>query len=84
MKIVKSYVMKCCGFDGTSIETETTWSEFTNGGKAIVEQIASEEINKSVKRPWNHDHEDDPNQHENSQKLCDEMRHPVVNFMEHQ
>ena len=31
------------------METETTtWSEFSNGGKAIVEQIlASEEINKS-------------------------------------
>ena len=38
-----------CEFDGKSIETETTtWSEFPNGGKAIVEQIlASEEINKS-------------------------------------
>ena len=36
-------------FDGKSIETETrTWSEFLNGGKAIVEQIlVSEEINKS-------------------------------------
>ena len=36
-------------FDGKSMETETTtWSEFPNGGKAIVEQIlASEEINKS-------------------------------------
>ena len=33
-------------FDGKSMETETTWSEFPNGGKAIVEQIlASEEIN---------------------------------------
>ena len=30
------------------METETTWSEFPNGGKAIVEQIlASEERNKS-------------------------------------
>ena len=40
-----------CEFDGKSIETETTtWSEFPNGGKAIVEQIlASEEINKSKK-----------------------------------
>ena len=38
-----------CEFDGKSMETEiTTWSEFPNGGKAIVEQIpASEEINKS-------------------------------------
>ena len=37
----------CCEFDGKSMETETTtWSEFPNGGKAIVEQIlASEEIN---------------------------------------
>ena len=36
-------------FDGNLMETETTtWSEFPNGGKAIVEQIlASEEINKS-------------------------------------
>ena len=35
-------------FDGKSIETKTTtWSEFPNGGKVIVEQIlASEEINK--------------------------------------
>ena len=33
------------------METETTtWSEFLNGGKAIVEQIlASEEINKSIR-----------------------------------
>ena len=38
-----------CEFDGKSMETETTtWSEFPNGGKAIVEQIlTSEEINKS-------------------------------------
>ena len=36
-------------YDGTSIETDTTtWSEFLNKRKAIVEQIpASEEINKS-------------------------------------
>ena len=38
----------CCEFYGTSIETDTTtWSEFPNGGRATVEQIASEEINKS-------------------------------------
>ena len=39
----------CCDFIGKSIETETTtWLEFSNGGKAIVEQIpVSEEINKS-------------------------------------
>ena len=38
----------CCELVGKSMETETTtWSEFTNGGKAIVEQIlVSEEINK--------------------------------------
>ena len=29
-----------------------------------------------------HYHEDQPNQHENSQKLCNEMGHPVVNWME--
>ena len=27
------------------------------------------------------DHEDRPNQHENSHKLCDETGHPVVNLM---
>ena len=38
-----------CKFDGKWMEIEaTTWSEFPNGGKVIVEQIlASEEINKS-------------------------------------
>ena len=38
-----------CEFYGKSMETDTTiWSEFPNGGKAIVEQIlAWEEINKS-------------------------------------
>ena len=30
----------CCELVGKSMETETaTWSEFPNGGKAIVEQI---------------------------------------------
>ena len=39
----------CYEYDGKSLETETTtWSEFPNGGKDIVEQIlASEEINIS-------------------------------------
>ena len=38
----------CFEFIGKSMETETTWSEFCNGGKPIVEQILiSEEINKS-------------------------------------
>ena len=39
----------CCELVGKSMETETTtWSEFPNGGKAIVKQIlASEERNKS-------------------------------------
>ena len=39
----------CSEFDGKSMETETTkWSEFSNGGKAIVEQIlAWGERNKS-------------------------------------
>ena len=38
-----------CEFDGKSVGTEiTTWSEFPNGKKSIVEQIlTSEEINKS-------------------------------------
>ena len=42
-------------FDGNSMETEaTTWLEFPNGGKAIVEQIlASEKTNKSKRaRMW--------------------------------
>ena len=30
------------------------------------------------------DHEDRPNQHENSHKLCDEIRHPVAILMESQ
>ena len=36
-------------FNGKSMETDTTtWLEFSNGGKAIVEEIvASKEINKS-------------------------------------
>ena len=34
-----SYVVKH-EFDGKEMETETkTWSEFSNGGKAIVEEI---------------------------------------------
>ena len=38
-----------CELVGKSMETETTtWSEFPNGGKTIVEQIlASEKRNKS-------------------------------------
>ena len=38
-----------CEYDRKSTETETTtWSEFPNGEKAIIEQILkSEEINKS-------------------------------------
>ena len=30
------------------------------------------------------DHEDCPNQHKNSHKLCNETRYPVVNMMESQ
>ena len=30
------------------------------------------------------DHKDHPNQRENSNKLCDETEHPVVNLMESQ
>ena len=45
-----------CEYDGKSMETETTtWSEFPNGGKAIVEQIlASEEINPKEQDYENH------------------------------
>ena len=45
----------CCELVGKSIETETTWSEFPNGGKAIVEQIlASEERNPKEQDYENH------------------------------
>ena len=48
-RIVKSYAWNGasrCEFDGKSMKMETTtWSEFPNGGKAIVEQIlAPEEV----------------------------------------
>ena len=51
-RIVISYAMKWdipLEFDGKSAEFETTtWSEFPNGRKNVVEQIlVSEEINKS-------------------------------------
>ena len=40
-----------CEFDQKSMETETTsWSEFSNGGKAIVEQILALEERKKSKR----------------------------------
>ena len=45
----------CCEFDGKSMETETTtWLEFPNGGKAIVEQILASQERKKSKRagPW--------------------------------
>ena len=47
-------VANCCEFDGKSMEAEiTTWSEFPNGGKDIVEQIlASEERNKSNEQDY--------------------------------
>ena len=46
----------CSEFVGKSMETETTiWSEFPNGGKAIVEQIlASEERNPKEQDYENH------------------------------
>ena len=41
----------CCEFDGKSMETQTTmWSEFPNGGKAIVEQILAPEESNTSKR----------------------------------
>ena len=40
-----------CGFDGKSMETDTTtWSEFPNRGKAIVEQILASEGRNISKR----------------------------------
>ena len=40
----------CFEFDGKSMETEkTTWSEFPNGGKAIVEQILASQKKKEIK-----------------------------------
>ena len=43
-----------CEFDRKSMKTEaTTWPEFPNGEKDIVEQIlASEERNKSKRAGW--------------------------------
>ena len=41
----------CCELVGKSMETETTtWSEFSNGGKAIPEQILASEERKKSKR----------------------------------
>ena len=34
--------------------------------------------------PFSNDHEDRLNQHENSHKQCDEMKHPVMNLLESQ
>ena len=44
----------CWEYDGKSMETETTTSEFPNGGKSIVEHLlAWEERNKSKRvGPW--------------------------------
>ena len=40
-----------CEYDGKLVETETaTWSEFPNGGKAIVEQILASEERSKPKR----------------------------------
>ena len=45
-----------CEFDWKSVETETTtWSEFLNGGKAIVEQMLASEERNTVK-PVQDDH----------------------------
>ena len=33
---------------------------------------------------FSNDHEDNPNQHKDSRKLCNEMEHLVVNLMEGQ
>ena len=49
----------CFEFAGKSMETETTtWSEFSNEGKAIVEQIlAPEEINPKEQNCQSHSQE---------------------------
>ena len=46
----------CWEYDGKSKENETTtWSEFHNGGKAVVEQIlVSEEISPTEQDCDNH------------------------------
>ena len=41
-------------------------------------------LNTSPNEHLSNDHEEHPNQPENSHKLCDETGHPVVNFMESQ
>ena len=44
-----------CEYDGKLMETETTSSEFPNGGKAIVEQmLASQERNPKEQDCENH------------------------------
>ena len=41
----------CCDLVGKSMETETTtWSEFSNEGKAIVEQILASDVRNKSKR----------------------------------
>ena len=41
----------CCEFNGEPMENETTtWSEFSNCGKAIVEEILESEERKKSKR----------------------------------
>ena len=43
--------LSCCEYDRKSMETETTtWSQFPNGGKTIVEQILASEERKKSKR----------------------------------
>ena len=55
-KVMQWSMVFCWEYDGKSKENETTtWSEFHNGGKAIVEQIlVSEEINPTEQDCENH------------------------------
>ena len=55
-RIVISYAMKQGEFHGKSIKTETTtWSKFSSGGKAVLEQkLASKEINESIRAGLSH------------------------------
>ena len=56
--------------------------EFTKNSVAAAEAL-SLKISSNVEHLSNY-HEDHPNQHENSHKLCEETGHPIVNMMESQ
>ena len=55
-----------------------TWNHSQNWLAAI------EALSLKISSHLSNDHEDHPNQHGNSHKLCDETGHPVVSLMESQ